>query len=96
VAERNGRTILAGWELCRDFDLFDVRSRFGNSVTIDPHPFDVELDGLAFEFTRFFKRRGGRDTTRENGDVRALAGSGRFEKYGVGAHFKSAWFSMEL
>lgn len=47
--------------LCRNFYLFDVRRWFGNSVAVDPHPFDVELDCLAHNFTRFLQRRGGRD-----------------------------------
>ena len=45
--------------LYRNFYLFYVRRRFGNSVAVDPHPFDVELNGLAHEFTRFLERRGG-------------------------------------
>jgi len=60
--------------------LFNVRRRFWNSIAVDPHPFDVEFDCLAHEFTRFLERRGGSDAARKIGEVRAIAGGGGFKK----------------
>lgn len=70
VSERKGGTNSLQLGTMPKLRLFDVQCWFGNGIAIDPHPFDVELDGLAHEFTRFFKRGGGRDTTGEIGDVR--------------------------
>ena len=40
-------------QLCRNLYLFYVRGRFGNIVPVDPHPFDLKLNCLVHEFTRF-------------------------------------------
>jgi len=73
-----------------------VRRRFGNSIALDPHPLDVELNGLAHEFTSFFERRRGCDAAWKIGDVRTITGGGRVKEDGVGAHFSPACFSIEL
>jgi hypothetical protein len=57
LAARNGG--YRELRLYRDLYLFDVRRSFGNNIVIDPHPFDVKLDRLAYEFTRFLHRGGG-------------------------------------
>src|SRR5882762_3265990 len=84
------------WELYRHFDLFDMRCRFRNNIAVDSHSVDVELNCPSDKLTRFLQRRGGRDATRKIGNVRAIAGGGRFKKDGIRAHFSPACFSIEL